>query len=100
MPKRWTKKAAIERMRQNALLHEALRVEPRLQPIINEALKQRNVPGYNRIHTYNALKARFELLVGWHCSKPKIKTREHYDTVVRTVDDLLPPDNVDLHPDG
>jgi hypothetical protein len=96
MPK-WTKKAAIDRMKSNTLLQEVLRREPRIQAIVDEAVQQQNEAGYHRIQTYYALKHQAEPLVGWGAAKPEIKTPAHYDAVIRTLDDLLPPDTVDLN---
>ena len=48
MPK-WTKKAAIDRMKSNTLLQEVLRREPRIQAIVDEAVQQQNEAGYHRL---------------------------------------------------
>lgn len=93
---KWTKESAISRMNDNKLLQEALRVEPRLRIIIEEAKEQRKVRGYNRIHKYVDLSNRALYLVGNLAENPQLRTSAFYDAVIHTIDDLLPPDVVDL----
>jgi len=100
MSEKWTKRAAIERMKSNTLLQEVLHAEPELRPILEQARRQRNVKGYNRIETYLSLRDSIQYLVGWYAHNPEIKTRLHHDAVIRTIADLLPPDQVDLYPEG
>lgn len=88
-------KAAIARMRANALLTEVIYKEPRVWRLIDEAMKQKNTPGYNRIRTYYALKAQAETLVGWMSRNRDLDTMWHYDAVILTISDLLPPDAAD-----
>ncbi len=95
-----SKAAAIRRMQNNALLHRVLEIEPRLKPLVEAAKKQKNEPGYNRIHAYERLKQQAETLVGWQVKNPQLKTSKSFDAVVRTIGDLLPPDDVDLYPEG
>jgi hypothetical protein len=97
---RWTKKAAISRMENNSLLQQALDLEPKLKPIIEEARDQRNKRGYDRIRKYIELRNRTSKFVGWLAEDEKLRTTEFYDVVRETIDDLLPPDKSDLHPDG
>ena len=68
--------------------------------ILEEARKQKNVPGYHRIRTYYRLKGCIEPLVGWQAKDGRIRTMEHYAAVVDMMSDLLPPDDVDIYPDG
>jgi hypothetical protein len=93
---KWTKKMAIERAEKNILLQEILKSEPDLISIIDEAKKQKKAKGYNRIKKYIELRNKAIPLVGWKASNEQIRTSEHYDAVIRTIDDLLPPDDVDL----
>lgn len=96
----WSKNAALSRMKTNARLAEILRLEPRLEPIIRAAAQRSNGPGYDRIWAYRDLRDQSFSLVGWHAAHPDLRTMEDYDVVIRTIDDLLPPDDVDLYPDG
>ena len=43
---KYSKQAAIDRMRRNDKLNEILSIEPLLLPIINMAVHQENVEGY------------------------------------------------------
>ena len=79
---------------------QILMIEPRIRDVIATAAAQINTPGYNRIRTYVELRNRTTHLVGWMAHEPKLKTSICYDVVIRTIDDLLPPDDVDLYPDG
>jgi hypothetical protein len=97
---KWTKKSAISRMNSNPLLQEVLQIEPRLKPIIEEAKRQRNVRGYDRIKKHIELRNRAIQLVGWDAENEQLRSSKFYDVVVKTIDDLLPPDHVDLDPDG
>lgn len=97
----WTLDYALARMRINPLLHEALAKEPRLQPIIDRALYQRNYSGYNRTLTYYELKQRVNFLVGWGAANRELWgdtawAMRYHEAVIRTIDDLLPADNTDL----
>jgi hypothetical protein len=96
----WTKQAAIVRMTNNPLLEEVLRIESRLRPIIEEAKSQRKTIGYNRIRRYIELRNRVIPLVGDLAENGLLRKRECYDVVRDTIDDLLPPDEVDIYPDG
>lgn len=98
MPK-WTKKAAIERMEANQLLQEILGIEPRLVPIIEEAKNQQRTRGYIRVQKYVELRTRASLLVGSTAEKIELRTSAHYDVVIQTIGDLLPPDQIDLADD-
>src|SRR3712207_5777931 len=94
--KPWIRQDAYHRVLADPLVQEALRVEPRLAAIIERARTQTNVPDYNRIRTYYELKGMFKWLVGWHAAQPHLRTQRHYEAFVRAIDDLLPPDAVDL----
>jgi hypothetical protein len=100
MTKAWTKQAAIKRLKSNKLLQEALRIEPRLNDVIEAAQQQENVEGYHRIRRWYELKHWMNHLVGFQAEKEQIRTMKHWDAVRDAVNDLLPPDDVDLHPDG
>lgn len=94
----WTKKGAIKRMEDNALLQELMVHVPEVRAIIQEAVEQRNVEGYHRIRTYARLRDRAAAYVGWG-SRGQYREPRHYDAVVLTIADLLPPDDIDLFPD-
>lgn len=57
---RWTKRAAVARANENTLLQEAMRMEPRLVPVIENARKQRRSASYNRIHMLTFMSAEDE----------------------------------------
>jgi hypothetical protein len=97
---RWTKKGAVRRMRENEKLQEILRIEPRLWPIINEAVAQRRNKTYQRVRMYIALRNRVVPLVGWYAEREELRTTEQYRLVIDTIVDLLPPDETDLWPEG
>jgi hypothetical protein len=94
------RRKALRALKTNPLILEAVQIEPRLKPILDEAKNQRNVPGYHRIRTYYDLKAQACLLVGSSAPKPQIRTGKHFDAIVLTIGDLLPEDDVDLYPEG
>jgi hypothetical protein len=97
---RWTKKDAIKRMMENERLQEILRVEPRLWSVVSDAAIQRRSRTYHRIRTYLALRNRVIPLVGWYAEREELRTSDHYQLVIDTIVDLLPPDEVDLWPEG
>lgn len=96
----WTKLAALERYRSNVRLRDVISIEPRIQPLLESAAVQENEPGYHRIHTYDSLKTAACSLVGVTAENPQLRTSAAYDLVVGAIADLLPPDDVDLYPDG
>ena len=57
---RWTKRAAVARANENTLLQEAMRMEPRLVPVIENARKQRRSASDNRIHMLTFMSAEDE----------------------------------------
>lgn len=87
---RWTKQAAIQRMENNQLLQQILQTEPSLLPIIEAAKSQKRRPDYDRVRTYIELRNQAFACVG------HISTSAYYDAVLSAIDDLLPPDAVDL----
>ena len=97
---KWTKSAAIDRGNRNRVLQEALRLEPRLEAIIEEAQSQRRAKGYNRIRKYIELRNKVIPLVGSLAKNPALNRRDYYDAVRETIDDLLPPDEVDIYSEG
>jgi hypothetical protein len=90
-----SKKSAIERMQNNLALQNILKIEPRLVPIITDAVNQKNGFEYNRVSTYIELRNKAAQLVGWSGENTQLKNCESYDVVIDTIDDLLPPDNLD-----
>ena len=93
---RWTKKSARFRMNQNQRLQEILVIEPRLRPILSSAEKQYRENGYDRYHTYIALRNQAIPLVGWHADCEELQNSNDYLFVINTIMDLLPPDDGDL----
>lgn len=89
------KEAALRRMEANTLLQQMLLLEPRLVPIIQAAQSQRSYPGYDRIQVYSELKMRAYPLVGMEAEHPQLRTSAHYDAMMTTIVDLLPPDATD-----
>lgn len=54
----------------NALVQEAIRVEPEIGQIIEEVKAMKNEPGYNRVVTRSRLKRRLKSLVGMFAGEP------------------------------
>jgi len=100
MTKEWTKAAAIKRLNDNKPLHNILIIEPQLNSVIEAAKKQENVEGYHRIRRWYKLKAHMNYLVGFEAKNTQLRTMQHWDVVSKAVNDLLPPDDVDLYPEG
>jgi hypothetical protein len=100
MQQPWTKDAALNRYRTNSDLQAVVTLEPRVRPLLESAAARLNGPGYNRIREYDRLKTAAMHLVGDGSENPHLKTHKAYDLVVRAIDDLLPPDDVDLFPEG
>lgn len=91
----WTKEAAVAKMQANTVLAEVIRIEPRIQAVINQALSVTPYRGYSRVKTYYRLKRQAYYLVGFEAEKPELRTSTYFDAVVGTIDDLLPPDLID-----
>ena len=90
-----SKKDISEKIFSNPKMKEILAIEPRLIPILEEAKKQRNIAGYDRIRTYIRLRNAACNYVGYECENPKLKNSKSYDLIRSAIDDLLPPDNID-----
>ncbi|MCL4295596.1 MAG: hypothetical protein KJ077_07705 [Anaerolineae bacterium] len=99
MTVKWAKTEAINRMNSNGLLQEILQIEPGLRPILEEAQTQRNIKGYNRIRRYIELRNKAGHLVGTLADNQQLRNSKSYDVVIKTIDDLLPPDNIDVQGD-
>jgi hypothetical protein len=82
-------------MRHNLRLRVILLEEPRLQPIIEEAVQLKSGPDYSRIRVAAALKAKTETLVGWMAENRSLRTKAQQLVVFKVIDDLLPPDSAD-----
>ena len=97
MARKWTKRAALRRLKEDELVQEAMQVEPKIREVIEMAKAQKDdEEGYDRILTYARLKNQVFPFVGWYCEKPQIKTSEHYAAVLAAILDLLPLDEIDL----
>lgn len=92
----WTKESAVQRMSENATLQWVVSIEPRVKEVLALAIQQRPCKGYNRIDRHYELKQKIQSLVGFSAKDVRVKTMKHYDAVMRTIDDLLPPDRADV----
>lgn len=90
------KKEKIQRVQNDYNLQRILGIEPKLKQIIEEAMNQRNVAGYNSIQTYYRLRNAASLLVGWRCENKELMNCLDYETVRKAIDDLLPQDDIDI----
>jgi hypothetical protein len=95
-----TKKDAIQRLNENENLQKIIKIEPRVGEIISEAIKLESYQGYNRDEEYSRLKSRIIKLVGYGSEKDEVRDSDSYEVVIQTIVKLLPPDMVDLYPDG
>jgi hypothetical protein len=77
-------------------LGEILAAEPRLQPILDQALHQETGPRYDRILAYIHLRNQITHLVGWHAAHLDLRNSGDYQLVLETIINLLPPDHLDL----
>lgn len=68
--------------------------------IISEALKIRANQGYSRDMEYNRFKAKISKLVGYETEKDELRDSDSYNIILQVVVDLLPPDVLDLYPNG
>jgi hypothetical protein len=91
-PHKWTKRKAINRMQRNGKLQEILRQVPQLGTILNKAIKQENIYGYDSVECYLMLCDEASQYVGWDASPPDLQTSECYDIVKEVLYDLLPPE--------
>ncbi len=89
---KWTKKAELERMRNNQDLQQAYRKYPLARLLVESAAKTRRYEGYHRISHYYAYK-------DWMWSVTGVDNRDGW-TCVGVIDDLLPPDTCDLGIEG
>lgn len=77
-------------------MREILEAEPRLRPILDQAINQETGPKYDRIRTYFRLRSQIVQLVGWHAEHPNLRNSADYQLVIETLINLLPPDHLDL----
>ena len=77
-------------------LSEILSAEPRLQPILDQAIHPQTGPRYDRILAYIQLRNRIVPLVGWHAAHPDLRNSGDYQLILETIINLLPPDELDL----
>jgi len=96
----WTKQDAIQRLNSNKKLLKIIKIEPRISDIISDVLKLNNCQGYNRDEEYRHFKTRLIKLVGHTAENDEVGDADSYEVVIRVVDDLLPPDSVELYPNG
>jgi hypothetical protein len=82
--------------------------EPRVRRVVESALKlraqYRETPAesYDRINAYYYLKSQASSLVGWgrRASTPQGFPAHAFDIVMTAIIAILPPDQVDLYPEG
>ena len=102
--KKISRQKLLKKVADNETLQEAMRLSPQVKELVEEAMKERCVPGYSANgRFYDYYKPRIVQLVGWETSKkghPKLQTPEHYDAVYEAVYELLPGDEFDLYADG
>jgi hypothetical protein len=96
----WTKQDAIQRLNNNNSLLKIIKIEPRISDIVSDILKLNNCQGYNRDEEYRYFKTRLIKLVGHTAENDEVGDADSYEAVIRVVDDLLPPDSVELYPNG
>jgi hypothetical protein len=96
----WTKQDSVQRLNGNKKLQKIIKIEPRISEIISDILKLKNYRGYNRDEEYRHFKSRAKKLVGYETDKDEVGDSDSYVIVIKTIDDLLPPDAVELYPNG
>lgn len=87
------KKEAIEHMKNNQVVQEALALDPRLQDVIDRAIAQTA-----KQKDYNRVQARVPLrndVVEIFNTNDNLKMNHHYAHVMHAIDDILPSDKVD-----
>ncbi len=97
---KWTKQNAVQRLNNNEQLQKIIKIEPRNHEIISDILKLKSFRGYNRDEEYSHFKSRAEKLVGHFSEKDEVRDSDSYDIVIKAIYDLLPPDAVELYPNG
>jgi len=96
----WTKQDAMHRLNSNKKLLKIIKIEPRISGIIYDVLKLNNCQGYNRDEEYRQFKSRVIKFVGHTGENDAVADAASYEVVIRVIDDLLPPDVVELYPNG
>lgn len=96
-----SRKKLQEKIASNPLIQEAIRLEPRVHLLIEEAKQVRCVPGYSANELfYDRYKPAIKSLVGFGSPHRVLHTMEHYDALYQAIYELLPGDEFDLYPDG
>ncbi len=91
----------IAQVMSNERLQEAMDMEPKVRDLIEEATRERCVPGYTvqgRFFSY--YKPLISNLVGWYARKKAVQEPYYYDAVYDAIYRLLPCDEYDIYPDG
>lgn len=96
----WTKQGAVNRLNENNKLKKIIKIEPRISEIITDILKLKNCQDYNRDEEYRHFKSRLIKYVGHTAENDEVGDEDSYEVVIKVMDDLLPPDAVELYPDG
>jgi hypothetical protein len=86
---KWTKKAALERMKNNQELEQVYIQYPHTRLLVESAAKLKRYPSYHRISCYYAYKDWMRAVI--------LDENKAYWTCVSVIDDLLPPDDADLN---
>src|SRR5579859_6115079 len=85
---KWTKKAAVERMRSNQELCLVYETFPLAKLLVESAAKTKRYPGYNRVSCHYAYK-------DWMWAA-MLDENAAFWVCMKVIDDLLPPDDADL----
>jgi hypothetical protein len=96
----WTRQEAVERLNENKKFQRILKIDPQISGIISEVLKIRANRGYRRDIEYSRLKAKTSKLVGYESEKDELRDSDSYNIILQVIVDLLPPDILDLYPNG
>jgi hypothetical protein len=94
------RQAAIKALAHDRYLQEALQIEPALQRVLKTAIAPRNERGYNWESKYYQLRDWAIPLVGHHARNAQLRTTQHYEAMIKAIDNLLPADDVTIWPDG
>jgi len=96
----WTRQEAVELLNENKKFQRILKIEPRISGIISEVLKIRSTQGYSRDMEYSLFKAKISKLVGYDAEKDELRDTDSYNVMLQVIVHLLPPDVLDLYPNG
>jgi hypothetical protein len=87
---------ALNELETSADLREAIRIEPEILSLLQDAKNVNIQLGYDWEKHYTRLKARATNLVGWEATNPKLIETKYYDAVIKVITNLLPGDDDEL----